>query len=109
MHKPAAESYAEVVGTTVKDAPDHFMSHPLGLLAGEEIFVRSPQQIKDGEMVFYCSILEGTELALLTSTEGRATAVVSSFHPLFYRIDGAAFCGQVMKSIRRIKYNLASP
>ncbi|MGD0659818.1 MAG: FIST C-terminal domain-containing protein [Syntrophorhabdales bacterium] len=69
VHKPAAEAYAEAVGTTVKDAPDHFMSHPLGLLAGEEIFVRSPQQIKDGKMVFYCNILEGTELALLTSTD----------------------------------------
>jgi len=68
-NKPAAESYAEAVGTTVENAPDHFMSHPLGLLVGEEIFVRSPQQIKDGKMVFYCNILEGTELALLTSTD----------------------------------------
>ena len=56
-------------GTAVEDAPNHFMSHPLGLLAGDEIFVRSPQQIKDGKMVFYCNVLEGTELALLTSTD----------------------------------------
>ena len=31
--------------------------------------MRSPQQIKDGKMVFYCNILEGTELALLASTD----------------------------------------
>lgn len=68
-NKPAAEAYAEAVGTTVEDAPNHFMSHPVGLLAGEEIFVRSPQQIKDGKMVFYCNVLEGMELALLTSTD----------------------------------------
>ena len=40
-NKPAAEAYAEVLGTTVEDAPNHFMSHPLGLLAGDEIFVRA--------------------------------------------------------------------
>lgn len=68
-NKPAAEAYASAVGTTVEDAPNHFMSHPLGLLAGDEIFVRSPQQIKDGKMVFYCNVIEGTELALLTSTD----------------------------------------
>jgi hypothetical protein len=67
-NKPAAVAYAEALGTTVEDAPNQFMSHPLGLLAGEEIFVRSPQQIKDGKMVFYCNVIQGTELALLNST-----------------------------------------
>lgn len=68
-NKPAAQAYAESVGTTIEDAPNHFMSHPLGLLADEEIFVRSPQQIKDGKMVFYCNVLKGVEMALLTSTD----------------------------------------
>ncbi len=68
-NKPAVVAYAEALGTTVEDAPNHFMSHPLGLLAGDEIFVRSPQQIKGGRMVFYCNILQGTELALLNSTD----------------------------------------
>ena len=68
-NKPAPLAYAEAVGTTVEDAPNQFMSHPLGLLADEEIFVRSPQQIKDGKMVFYCNVLEGMEMAVLTSTD----------------------------------------
>ncbi len=68
-NQPAPVAYAEAVGTTVNDAPNHFMSHPLGLLAGEEIFVRSPQQIKDGKMVFFCNVLEGMEMAVLTSTD----------------------------------------
>ncbi len=67
--KPAAAAYAEALGTTVDNAPNLFMSHPLGLIAGDEIFVRSPQQIKDGKMVFYCNVLQGMELAILTSTD----------------------------------------
>jgi len=66
---PAAKAYAEALGVTVEDAPNHFMSHPLGLLSGDEIFVRSPQQIKDGKMVFYCNVLQGMELAVLNSTD----------------------------------------
>jgi hypothetical protein len=68
-NRPAATVYAEAVGTTVDDAPNYFMKHPLGLLAGDEIYVRSPQQIKDGGIVFYCNIMEGMELALLSSTD----------------------------------------
>ena len=66
---PAVEAYAKALGTTVEDAPNHFMSHPVGLLSGDEIFVRSPQQIRDGRMVFYCNVLQGMELALLASTD----------------------------------------
>ena len=68
-NRPAVEAYAEALGTTAEDAPNHFMSHPMGLLSGDEIFVRSPQQIRDGRMVFYCNVLKGMELALLASTD----------------------------------------
>lgn len=67
--KPAAIAYAEALRTTVEDASNHFMSHPLGLISNGEIFVRSPQQIRDGKLVFYCNVLEGMELTLLDSTD----------------------------------------
>ncbi len=67
--KPAVVAYAEAVGTAVEDAPNQFMSHPVGLLAGDEIFVRSPQRVADGKMVFYCNVLEGMELSVLDSTD----------------------------------------
>jgi hypothetical protein len=68
--KPAAVAYAEAVGTSVEDAPGKFMHNPLGLIIDGEPYVRSPQQIKDdGSMTFYCSVLEGTELSLLESTD----------------------------------------
>ena len=68
-NKPAADAYAEAVGTTVDDAPNHFMSNPVGLLTEDDIYVRSPQQIRDGKMVFYCNVLKDMELALLNATD----------------------------------------
>lgn len=68
-NKPAAVAYAEALGVPVAEAAAHFLSNPLGLLLEGEPYVRSPQRIKDGSMVFYCAIKEGMELALLQSTD----------------------------------------
>lgn len=68
-HKPAAIAYAEALGTSVADAPNHFMHNPVGLVFEGEPFVRSPQQIKGNSMLFYCGVKEGIELNLLESTD----------------------------------------
>ncbi|MBN1188353.1 MAG: FIST C-terminal domain-containing protein [Dehalococcoidales bacterium] len=67
--RSAAEAYAGAVGIPVEKASDKFMTNPLGLMMGNEPFVRSPQQVKDGKMVFYCNIKKGMELAVLESTD----------------------------------------
>lgn len=67
---PAAEAYAKALGVSVDDAGNSFMTYPVGLMVGDEPFVRSPQQVKDDKaMVFYCSILDGMEVSLLESTD----------------------------------------
>lgn len=66
---PAAEAYAEALGVKVEDSANSFMHHPVGLMVKGEPYVRSPQQIKGGEMVFYCNVKQGTELTLLESTD----------------------------------------
>jgi hypothetical protein len=68
-NKPAATAYAEALGTSVEDAPKCFMHNPIGLVIEDEPYVRSPQQIKDGSMVFYCGIMDGMELSILESTD----------------------------------------
>lgn len=68
-HKPAAQAYAEALETTLEDAANHFMEHPVGLMFGDEPYVRSPQRIKGDAMRFYCNIKEGMELRLLQATE----------------------------------------
>ncbi|HVN48245.1 MAG TPA: FIST N-terminal domain-containing protein [Bacteroidota bacterium] len=67
--QPAAKRYAEVLGTTVADVSKLFMKHPLGLMVNGEPFVRSPQRIDHGNVVFYCNIKEGMALSLLNSTD----------------------------------------
>jgi hypothetical protein len=66
--KPAAEAYAEALDISVEQAANAFMRHPVGLIV-DEPFVRSPQQFKDGHMVFYCAVKEGMSLEVLESTD----------------------------------------
>jgi hypothetical protein len=68
--KPAAPEYARALGVDLDELPQHFGSHPLGLLVQEnEPFVRSPQQIRGTDVVFYCNIKEGMVLEVLESRD----------------------------------------
>jgi hypothetical protein len=67
-NKPAAQAYASALGISVENAASRFMHNPVGLVIDDEPFVRSPQQVKDDGMLFYCSVVEGMELSLLEST-----------------------------------------
>ncbi len=64
--RPAAQAYAEAVGAiSAETAANAFMTNPLGLMAEDEPFVRSPQRIDGDKLHFYCSVHEGVELAVL--------------------------------------------
>lgn len=67
--KPAAAEYAAQLGTDAEKLPELFMKHPLGVITDDDIFVRSPQQIIDGSVKFYCNIIEGMELSILESDD----------------------------------------
>jgi hypothetical protein len=66
--KPAAEEYARAIGVPVEELTSRFQSNPVGLvLASGEPFVRSPQQLKGTDVVFYCQVKAGMQLQLLRS------------------------------------------
>ena len=67
--KNAIDVYSKEIGETKETASSKFMSFPLGVMAGDEPFVRSPQQIADNGIKFFCNVVEGTELTLLKSTD----------------------------------------
>ncbi|MDI1475935.1 FIST N-terminal domain-containing protein [Polyangium sp. y55x31] len=67
--KPAAARYAEVLGIPPEELAHHFQNHPLGLMVGDEPFVRSPQQIRGESVVFYCNVPEGTVLTVLEASD----------------------------------------
>jgi hypothetical protein len=63
--KPAAEEYARAIGVPVAELTTRFQSNPVGLVLGGEPFVRSPQQLKGTDVVFYCQVKQGVPLQLL--------------------------------------------
>lgn len=68
--KPARQAYMELVGaSTTEEAASHFMSHPVGLMVGDDPYVRSPQAFAGDAMKFYCAVSEGMDLELLQSTD----------------------------------------
>lgn len=67
--KPAGEVYAEALGIDIKEVPNYFSSNPLGVVVGEEIYVRSPIDIQKGRVTFVSNTLEGVEVTLLQATD----------------------------------------
>lgn len=63
--RPCGEVYAEVLGVPLEKIQDHFVSNPLGVVAGDEIFVRTFDQIKDDGITPHCGLPEGTEINIL--------------------------------------------
>lgn len=67
--KAASEVYAEAINEPVENIAAGFMTYPLGVMVGDEPFVRSPQQPSGKGIRFYCNVAEGTELTLLKSKD----------------------------------------
>jgi hypothetical protein len=109
-NKPAITAYAEAVGAPSTDnISNYLMSHPVGLLIGEnDIFIRSPQQLKGSAMIFYCNLLEGMEVTLLESTniiEDTKKAVEDKIKD-FGRIDGLINFQCIERTLQLEKKNL---
>jgi len=68
-HKPATEAYAEAMEIPLEQLAGKMFYSPLGLMSGDEPFVRSPRTIENSDINFFCSVKEGTELMLLESTD----------------------------------------
>lgn len=66
-NEPAAEAYAKAVGDSPERIEEYFMRNPVGLIVGNEPYVRSPQKRDGGGIVFYCNVLRGMDLKLLES------------------------------------------
>jgi hypothetical protein len=67
--KPAAQEYARILNVDKAILSSVFATNPVGLVLGEEIFVRSPQKVDGDKIVFYCSVKEGMELSILKPTD----------------------------------------
>lgn len=68
--KPAGQAYMEAIGAgSLEEAGNRFMSNPVGLMNGDDPYVRSPQAFDGQAMKFYCAVSPGVDLELLQSTD----------------------------------------
>lgn len=67
--KPAVEAYSEALGCSADEAENRFMHNPVGLMVGEEPYIRSPQRFDGQDIVFYCNIKEGMTLEVMESKD----------------------------------------
>ncbi|MBP2032021.1 hypothetical protein J2Z42_000686 [Clostridium algifaecis] len=109
-NRPAILAYADAVGAdSIEDAKRHFMTNPVGLLIGKNnIFVRSPQQVKGTSILFYCNILKGMEVRLLQSTniiEDTKKAIKDEVDE-FGKIDGIINFNCIERTLQLEKKNL---
>lgn len=65
----AVEVYKEAIGSNTLDG-GVFMKNPVGIAVGDEAFIRSPQQVLEGQtgIKFYCQIEEGSVVNLCAAT-----------------------------------------
>lgn len=63
--RPCGEVYAEVLGVAQDKIADYFVSNPLGIVSGEEIFVRTFNEIQPAGISLHCGIPEGSEINVL--------------------------------------------
>lgn len=64
-NRPCGEVYAEVLGVPVDKISDYFVSNPLGIVIGDEIFVRTFNQIQGDGITLHCGLPEGAEINVL--------------------------------------------
>lgn len=69
-NKPAAEAYKEALGVNSNNIQKYFLTHPVALVMDDEMYVRSIMAAKEnGNMTFYCSILEGMNMEIVQATD----------------------------------------
>jgi len=69
-NRDVKEVYAETLEVKKEDISNYFVSNPMGVVAGDEIFVRTMNEIqKDGSVSLHCAIPEGTEIYILKLTD----------------------------------------
>ena len=64
-NRPCGEVYAEVLGVPLDKIQNYFVRNPLGVVADNEIFVRTFNEIRDGGITLHCGLPEGTEINVL--------------------------------------------
>ncbi len=69
-NKPAGEYLSTILNIPIDKLQDSFFSHPLGIVIGDEVFIRSLRTLEaDGSISAFCAVAEGMTLRLLETKD----------------------------------------
>ena len=108
--KPAVEVYANILNTTVADAPNCFMRYALGLMVDDQPYIRSIQQIvEDTALMLYCNVKEGTELQIMESGNiiGDTKKELENFKKKYKSISGILIFNCILRTLELQDKNIA--
>ncbi|MHC1749265.1 MAG: FIST signal transduction protein [Cellulosilyticaceae bacterium] len=63
--RPARDVYAEILDVPIDEINQYFFSNPLGVLVGDETFIRTLHHVKGDAISTFCGINEGTDVYVL--------------------------------------------
>jgi len=108
-HRPCGEVYAEVLGVSVNQIQDYFVSNPLGIVIGDEIFVRTFNQIQNEGITLHCGIAEGTEINVLKIGDIVADTKQALDNTITYQPAGVINFNCLYRTFEMLNKNLTEP
>ena len=101
--RPAAQVYAEKIGTSVSSLNQQFSKHPLGRKFNEDHLIASPFQSKpDGSVEFYCQVYEGAILEILQpkDVQFEMQQTITRFQNKFEALHGVLGCNCILRKLQ---------
>lgn len=108
-YRPCGEVYAQILGIQEEDISRYFVSNPLGIVAEDEIFVRTFDQIQGDGITLHCGLPEGAEIHVLKigdivqDTQKALDAVIS------YQPAGVINFNCLYRTLEILNKNLVEP
>lgn len=102
-HRPAAEVYAERIGTSIGQLSSELSLHPLGRKFNDDFLIASPFEVlPDGSISFYCQVYEGAQVDILKPKDAvvEMRQTLAHFYDKFAQLDGALACNCILRKLQ---------
>lgn len=102
-NRPAAQVYAELIGTTVSNLSSQLSFHPLGRKFNDDFLIASPfEALPDGSVSFYCQVYEGANVEILKPKDAVAEMkhTLIDFQQRFTQLEGVLACNCILRKLQ---------
>lgn len=102
-HRPAAEVYAEIIGTSVSNLASQLSFHPIGRKFNDDFLIASPfEPLPDGSISFYCQVYEGATVEILKpkNAVNEVSRTLQHFNDTFTELYGALACNCILRKLQ---------